>query len=496
MLITKNIPFNLYEDVAAGEKIYIDKEVSLDANYLEIILQRFPNANITIVTSESYANFSSDVLYNHEELEILTQNVNLVRTKYNRDITFDDEFSIEQAIEASRKLNDWEKLINEATINGKPLSPLEKYMLAYSLVSKRYYKLEKEGDSTALSRNIISVLNDDYICCAGFANTLANLCARIGIPCSTRTCAVWGSNELENTPHWENHSNCIVRIEDDKYDVHGFFNADPTWDAIKSKYADQIDEIDFNFNFKHFLIPHNAYEEHFTNIVLDKAVTADEKYQERKPKQPVQINEIHCLFPDIKTSINVNTTVYNPQTHKINFELLKQQTIKRIIEIIDTFDVEQSATKTNIRDFAPTFETMIGYFLQESFAQKPDEKKEYISYLKEYFSTLLCHFSKDDLKKAFKNQISNISDDELLRNYQEFLSYENIENHYDKYYYEFVKRRTKTEPLSNETLLSLFKNVFPVMFNFEDDAEKNQFCDEILKSFSPAALLAKQKTPQ
>ena len=143
MLITKNVPLNFIGEADPDETIYIDKDVSLDTTFFELILQKFPNSKITIITNEDYSNFSTDVLYTHEELEILSQNVNLARTKYDKDILFDDEFTIEQTIEASRKLNDWEKLINESTIDGKPLSPLEKYMLAYSLVSKRFYKLEK-----------------------------------------------------------------------------------------------------------------------------------------------------------------------------------------------------------------------------------------------------------------------------------------------------------------------------------------------------------------
>ena len=497
MLITKNVPLNFIGKIKPNETIYIDKDVSLDTNFLELILQKFPDSKITIMTSDDYSNFSTDVLYTHDELEILSQNINLARTKYNRDISFDDEFTIEQAIEASRKLNDWEKLINEATINGQTLSQLEKYMLAYSLVSKRFYKLENEDENKSLSRNIISVLNDDYICCAGFANTLANLCARIGIPCSTRTCAIWGPEEKDQTPHWSNHANCIVRIEDDKYNVHGFFNADPTWDAILSKYADQIDEIDFNFNFKHFLIPHNEYETRFPNIVLDRATTFDDKYNERRPTSITQINSISCLFPDISINSHINTSIYNSQTHAINFELLKHQTIKRLNDIIDGFETEKTSPRFNMEDFTPTIETIVSYFVQESFEYKPEEKNEYIPYLKEYFETLLCHFSKEDLKKTFSEYILNIDIETFLKDYSEYLNYlTNESNFYDKYNYEYVKRRSKTTPVSSETLTTLFETMFPIMFDFDSKEQCKLFSKKIVSKFSPVALLAEQKTPQ
>lgn len=496
MLITKDTPLNIIETAVDGDTIFIDKAVSLDSNFVEIILQKFPKSNISIITSYDHLNYSTDVLYTHDELEKLAETVNIARQKYDKDISFDEEFSIEQAIDASRKLNEWEKFINEAKIDGKPLSPLEKYMVAYSLVSKRYYNLEDEGQTASLSRNIISVLNNDYICCAGFANTLSNLCSRIGIPCVCRTSAVWKLRPEEKTSKWGNHANCIVRLEDDKYGVHGFFNSDPTWDAIKQEYALQINDIDFNFNFTHFLIPHNEYVEKFPNIVLDRMTTKDDEYIEKKPSLESPILGIDSLFPEFPKTAHINETVFNPESHEVDFALIKHQTTKRLLDIVEKLPERKIIEPAVFNDFEATFDSIIAYFIQESIERKPEDKGEFIYYLMNYFGTLCDYFSKEQIMQILSKKIADYPLDELQRNYESHrVSQFGKLSQYDRYKFEYLKQRGKTKPLSKNTLMDLFETVFPFMFNFESQTEKEKFCEQILYRFSPVALLENQKTP-
>lgn len=496
MFITKDTPLNILEKATDADKIYIDKAVSLDTNLLELILQKFPNSSISIITSQSNLNYSPDVLYNHEELEVLAHNVNLARQKYNHDILFDDEFSIEQAIEASKKLNEWEKQINEATIDGKPLSPLEKFFIAYSIVSKRYYNLEKENENISLSRNIISVLNDDYICCAGFSNTLSNLCARIGVPCVCRTCSVWDYDEKEKCMKWTNHANCIVRIEDDKYNVHGFFNSDPTWDAIKSEYADQIDEIDYNFSFKHFLISHEDYLKRFPNIVLDRASTTNDKYIETPPKTKVYINDIQALYPEIKNPSTINATVFDPTTHIVDFDLLKTQTFERLCSLVESLPDVSQTEEPDFERLDATFEFLVSYFIQESVEHAPEDKGEYIYYIDEYFETLLSCFSKEQIIDIIKQQLDNTPISDIEAVYEKHrISVMGKNSNFEKCNFDYSVNRSKTEAVSEKTLLLLFKNIFPLMFDFKSKEELDKFSKIVLNKFSPIALLAEQKTP-
>ena len=56
MILTKNTPLDLFKD---GEPIFIDKEVSLDSELLELLYVKFPNSKITISTSPEFISLKS-----------------------------------------------------------------------------------------------------------------------------------------------------------------------------------------------------------------------------------------------------------------------------------------------------------------------------------------------------------------------------------------------------------------------------------------------------
>ena len=119
MIISKNTPLSILDTIDTSE-IYISKDISLNSKILELLLRKYPNSKIIIKTFDenTSATTQNNVLYNNDELKILADNVNMARSKYGKDIVFDDDYTIEQAITASTKLNEWENLINNATING------------------------------------------------------------------------------------------------------------------------------------------------------------------------------------------------------------------------------------------------------------------------------------------------------------------------------------------------------------------------------------------
>ena len=257
MIITKNTPLNLLKD---GEDIIINKEVSLDKKLLEFLFANFPNSKITINTyNSSYSASMPDALYTEEELAVLVQNADMA-DKYNRELVFDDGYTLEQAIIASRKLNQNADFINNFKIRNVPLSPLEKLAVAYKIVTNNVYT--DDPNSSQNPRNIISTLSGDKIVCAGFASELNALCKRIGIPCTYRVTTFGEKGNMGN------HAVCTVNIKDEKYGIDGIYILDPTGDSNPNK---NYSNLDFNY----FLLTQREYDLMKPNNKFDSSVGND-----------------------------------------------------------------------------------------------------------------------------------------------------------------------------------------------------------------------------
>lgn len=126
-------------------------------------------------------------------------------------------YRLDDVLFAGKQLDDWANEINSATVDGKSLSPLEKFIYAYMIVQNR---VGKECEFNAkLSRDPIAILNNDYCVCVGYASLLNELCSRIGIQCTDKSVGVPGWHAI----------NCSI-IKDDKYGVNGLYYSDPTRD--------------------------------------------------------------------------------------------------------------------------------------------------------------------------------------------------------------------------------------------------------------------------
>lgn len=121
-------------------------------------------------------------------------------------------------------------------LKGKELSPLEKYLAIYSIV-KNYKKYRETtiGEKDE-SRNLKYILHNDFIVCRGFGILLVTLCDKMDIDASMLSVTVdtsydKGFTEEEKIVEKGEHARCTISIDDDKYNVHGLYIADPTWDS-------------------------------------------------------------------------------------------------------------------------------------------------------------------------------------------------------------------------------------------------------------------------
>lgn len=158
----------------------------------------------------------------YENISLLEQNG--IKT-YFFSKPYNYRYETDKVLEANRMLQGWAKKINSLEVDGKKLSPKEKYLLAYVTLCNFFkYKSEPAKTSTIESRGTVNVLTGDKIVCVGFANVLSELLNLIGIP------AMPISLKLKNGDYF--HASCLVYIDDKKYGEKGFIYCDPTYGGL------------------------------------------------------------------------------------------------------------------------------------------------------------------------------------------------------------------------------------------------------------------------
>ena len=116
------------------------------------------------------------------------------------------------------------------------LSPLEAYLAIYDVV-KKYKPYKKNDNNPNESRKLKYILADDnpYIVCAGFTKLLTELLNRVDIPSKHLSVMVDTSYEKgmtleEKVIDYAKHARNLIKLDDDKYNIHGYYLADSTWD--------------------------------------------------------------------------------------------------------------------------------------------------------------------------------------------------------------------------------------------------------------------------
>ena len=116
------------------------------------------------------------------------------------------------------------------------MSPFEKYTYIYNLVRKyKQYKVIDQSEVFDLKQllenknqscNLKYILDSEYMDCKGFSFLLQTLLNKVGIESTDFGVYV-------NMPDGSKagHARTIINLDDDKYNIHGIFISDPTWDS-------------------------------------------------------------------------------------------------------------------------------------------------------------------------------------------------------------------------------------------------------------------------
>lgn len=153
-----------------------------------------------------------------------TNNINLtIRTDLNN-------YTKEEYLEEEIKLN---SLIE--TIKNSNLSPYEKYLAVYNIV-KQFKEYKENKLEPYKAREIKEILKNEYMVCVGYANLLTILLDKVNIPCISISAVVENKNytsflPLEDRPIvLAGHQRNLIKIDDEKYNIHGIYIADSTFD--------------------------------------------------------------------------------------------------------------------------------------------------------------------------------------------------------------------------------------------------------------------------
>lgn len=142
----------------------------------------------------------------------------------------------------------------------KGLSPTEKVMFTFDILKTFSYN---EGNKLEDASTIHRVLETGNIVCAGYAALFIKILKdqeNIKVGDFSVMCKDTYLNKAEG------HARNIVQIDDDKYNIHGIFTLDVTWDSFDSNIIKNISK-DYNALdvYKYFLIPSSLYSKFFPN---------------------------------------------------------------------------------------------------------------------------------------------------------------------------------------------------------------------------------------
>ena len=216
----------------------------MNTSFLAKIAKTFENSNVDILIDLDEADVKNKgCIFDEKETqavkvyaEFLNKHVGLGSKISLFDSATNNEYEINEVVHANRMVNDWADKINRATVDGRPLSPLEKYAMAYEMITSFQYKAAETEEGYSKSRGVVDILNGDKIVCAGFTNLLVALCKKIDIPCINLGVNLQGKfDEHGELMHDQDgftihggHAVCLVYIKDDLYGINDIGLSDPT----------------------------------------------------------------------------------------------------------------------------------------------------------------------------------------------------------------------------------------------------------------------------
>lgn len=231
--------------------------------------------------------------------------------------------------------------IYKEKIKNSDMSPVEKLLFAYDILKTFKYK-ETTSNDLSNSRVSYKVFNTGEIVCAGYTAILNEILSDMDDNLNVSDFFV---RCLDKDNKWvESHSRSMVRIDDEKYNIHGIFALDVTWDSMN----------DYN-EYKYFLIPFSEYKEYFPkntlpHLFIRNMHTLNEEFDLNKIYEEINSSTIESdeifdkyiekgIFNGVKT-----------QKEKLSYFLTSRISLDMLINIVKNVRLNEGYTLENVYD--------------------------------------------------------------------------------------------------------------------------------------------------
>lgn len=261
-------------------------------------------------------------------------------------------------------LNWYRNLINEAN-----LSPAEKVMFAFDIM--KTFQYNESNVSSNDSRYPHRIIETGNIVCVGYSKMLEQILKGMdNIKISDFSVNCYDSNGN----HLGGHQRNIVEIDDSKYNMHGMYVMDATWDSFEEGLSKvkQYTALDL---YRYFLVAPNDYKLMFPNDTVPDIMVS-------KEKKDNLVNEYRKVFEE--TSITDSKLINTVKDD----EIMKRLDSKRIS--LDTFNqmlynvrIAEGYLPEMMNDEIKKVDKMNLYFVKE---MNNENGTENISYFEEYDS--------------------------------------------------------------------------------------------------------------
>ena len=244
------------------------------------------------------------------------------------------------------------------------LSPAEKVACVYDILKTMRYQ-ENQNDKQR-ARNIHSIVSDGNIVCVGYSDFAKQLLKEVDV----KSISVSTTFLNENGPD-EHHQRNFVRIDDEKYDIHGLYAMDVTWDSdkevavIETETGDKqiisrpkeeqksqiVDQYNSLVLYRYFLTPIETYEQRFPkeeNPKLYEIYKNDSAAELIKESRKLASGELKSYQSKNSTIINQHLELFDIDEGPLTVEKYisaKKPSLEAFEEIIKNVRIAQGYTE-------------------------------------------------------------------------------------------------------------------------------------------------------
>ena len=162
------------------------------------------------------------------------------------------------------------------------LSPLELLTCAYDIVKTFYYYNDARKNNEVDSANTPHlIIKTGKIVCLGYNRILKEILRGLSKNVKIDEFTTMCYEGKYKSPEF--HSRSIVRVDDNKYNVHGIYMLDPTWDCVEDSrkiiYGNECDSLS---GYRYFLVPISQYRRFFKGDTYPRLYKGElEGYEKR-----------------------------------------------------------------------------------------------------------------------------------------------------------------------------------------------------------------------